>query len=331
MDYFLTGQTQSFGQAAHYPFQQNGWPAAPSHSLQNARPGQSPSQAVSGHASSQGFSQGLHSSQGISQSLSFPQYTPASTENEQSFGLTQPLGMDPNPTDFSLDIQHNAQFSFANTPGQVYGQQTSLGTSTAPKNADPANPDTPQNGWYQASMNEFQFNNAALDDAVLNGSSVGTLYGQNPLNRYPVGNTSLNVNADPPDDYLSPPASRGRHSSSKSLGSVTDLSSPLSESATQQLLAVMKDDSEKSDAHICQWRLGNDRVCGQQFDDSLLLHKHIADAHINALEASDDHGFVCRWKGCDRLTNKKRESKRGFDTKSKIRRHIEIHTGPRKL
>lgn len=331
MEYFLTAQTHSFGQAAHYPFQQNAWSATPSVSLQNTQPGQSPSQAVSGHVSSQGFSQEIHVSQRIPSSLSFAQYTPSSTENEQSFGLTQSLGMHPNATDFSLDLQHNDQFPFANAPGQGYGQQTSLGTPTPPKITDPSNPDTSQNGWYQASLNEFQFNNADLDGAVLNESSVGTLYGQNPLNRYPVGSTSLTININPPDDYISPPASRGRHSSSKSLGSVTDLSSPLSDSATQQILAVMNDDSQVSDAHICQWRLSGDGLCGQQFDDSLLLHKHIADAHINTLETSDDHGFVCRWKGCNRLTNKKRESKRGFDTKSKIRRHIEIHTGPRKI
>lgn len=82
-------------------------------------------------------------------------------------------------------------------------------------------------------------------------------------------------------------------------------------------------------AHVCQWQLDGDKVCGERFDSSASLHAHVAVVHITTMEQTTKHGFLCRWTGCDRLTDRTPRAKKGFDTKSKVRRHIETHTGPR--
>lgn len=92
---------------------------------------------------------------------------------------------------------------------------------------------------------------------------------------------------------------------------------------------VSASSSQSINAHVCQWQLDDNKACGERFDSSASLHAHVAVVHITTMEQTTEHGFLCRWTGCDRLTDRTPRAKKGFDTKSKVRRHIETHTGPR--
>lgn len=79
--------------------------------------------------------------------------------------------------------------------------------------------------------------------------------------------------------------------------------------------------------HTCQWTVNNQGgVCGQQFTTARLLWDHIAERHIDVLQKTE-HGYVCEWKGCERPHRLNVATKIGFHQKSKIKRHMETHTG----
>lgn len=329
MDYCLTSQPQSFGQPAEYDFEEDDeWASARTDFVPNSQPGQRLSLMFAGQGQSRGFSNGLHSSQGVPQSLHFPHYSPASGDQEHSFGLPQPLGLESDSTDFSMDLPQSGHYSFENGSTQIYAQQSCPSAPNPPKDSDLSGPESSQNGWYQASLNAFQLRTCGLDGNVMDTPSIETAYGQGPLNVLSGCNTAISTTTNSHGDYLTP-ASRSQNSSSKSLKSVTEISSPTSDFTARRGLAVSDQFCPVPGAHVCRWRLDGDHICGRRFGDNVSLHSHVAEAHVNALEATEDQGFICRWKGCDRLMNKKRQSKRGFDTKSKMRRHIEVHTGPR--
>ena len=82
------------------------------------------------------------------------------------------------------------------------------------------------------------------------------------------------------------------------------------------------------ETEICQWLApksyddGNrNRTCGLRFADASALQQHIKDAHTNRLTKTI--GFICQWAGCPR------NGTQPFGQKSKLERHIQIHTGCR--
>lgn len=84
---------------------------------------------------------------------------------------------------------------------------------------------------------------------------------------------------------------------------------------------------EEARVHICQWICTDeDEICGQQFTNPKLLWDHVVESHVETLQKTQ-HGYVCEWKGCDRRHRSDDSDKIGFHQKSKIKRHLETHTG----
>lgn len=75
----------------------------------------------------------------------------------------------------------------------------------------------------------------------------------------------------------------------------------------------------------CQWQLDG-RTCGRFFGDIVDFHNHVVD-HVQKQEPSKQHGFICQWRGCVRQPSDHHEGKLGFEGRSKLKRHMNIHTG----
>ncbi|ERT03163.1 hypothetical protein HMPREF1624_01468 [Sporothrix schenckii ATCC 58251] len=75
----------------------------------------------------------------------------------------------------------------------------------------------------------------------------------------------------------------------------------------------------------CAWcdTLGG-QPCGQSFDSACELHKHVLAAHTHLLKRDVGGTYSCGWQGCTRRDS---EEKGGFAQKSKIDRHMQVHTG----
>lgn len=86
-------------------------------------------------------------------------------------------------------------------------------------------------------------------------------------------------------------------------------------------------DRKDTKAHICQWVGANEgEVCGQHFANPKLLWDHVVEFHVDMLQKTQ-YGYICEWKGCDRRHRSDDTAKIGFHQKSKIKRHMETHTG----
>lgn len=79
--------------------------------------------------------------------------------------------------------------------------------------------------------------------------------------------------------------------------------------------------------HGCRWLLSGDQPCGQVFTSVQDLHGHIHKDHIKDLEPVGKDGYVCGWEGCARQKSDAHKDKRGFDGKSKLKRHLSTHAG----
>lgn len=77
----------------------------------------------------------------------------------------------------------------------------------------------------------------------------------------------------------------------------------------------------------CQWQLAGNNICGLMFDNVRDLNNHVLVEHVKTEQPSETHGYVCRWLGCSRQTSDHCEGKRGFEGRSKLKRHIRVHTG----
>lgn len=250
---------------------------------------------------SQGFTEAFDLSQGIhppqTTSLESPaHYTPVPLQHSQSFPPVFPLG------------SYNSDHTFTNSFGQAHTQQASWHYHSLPVNANFDGP--PSNPWstVQEPLNGFNFN------TPLSGQPVGLTYGQH----------SLNGNNPSRDQLVSGPISQRQPTPSTSIPSVTATPSPAPEVATFVL-------HSKHDIHRCKWIIDGDKLCGKQFKDTRELHDHISGTHVEHLQADGQDGFICRWAGCSRQTDEKFQSKRGFTARSKLKRHLHIHTGPGKL
>lgn len=79
--------------------------------------------------------------------------------------------------------------------------------------------------------------------------------------------------------------------------------------------------------HMCRWTCADEtEICGQQFANPKLLWDHVVEFHVDMLQKTQ-HGYICEWKGCDRRHRSDDSTKIGFHQKSKIKRHMETHTG----
>lgn len=326
MGHFFNGQPQSFGQSAPYTSQhQTAWPYSQTNYMQATQPGQQHNGHLVSASPMPNFSRAFDASPAAPQHMAgyFSQYGPTALDQDNSFGITQSLTLDTNTSTFPMDLSPDAPYHFTNTSIQPYSQATMAILSPPPKDTDMPASVSAQSKWYR------HFNtNSGITGPVL-PERHNTMVHDATLDSFATGHATLDTNAMV-DDYLSPPASRNSPSQSLKSPNPASSSSPLPSLPTQESFSTKSTESasQRSKAHVCLWRVSGDIVCGQQFSSNVELHKHMANTHIGELESTVEHGFVCQWKGCDRLTNKKSESKRGFETKSKIRRHIEIHTGP---
>jgi hypothetical protein len=73
---------------------------------------------------------------------------------------------------------------------------------------------------------------------------------------------------------------------------------------------------------ICEWQRtdakGNPCICGEQFQSSAELQKHVKKIHITTLKKKT--GYHCHWVGCNRRD-------KPFSQKGKVERHLQTHTG----
>lgn len=260
------------------------------HSFGSASEGQQSHNGV-GH-SSQGFHEAFDSSQRLHppQTTSPANYSPAPLEHTQSFGSA---------------YHHLCGYgqTFANT----FGQQTHWDYNSSPVNANFNG--SSSNLWapvQQEPLNGFNFN------APLNSQPVTSSYETQLLD----GDDASHA------EMLCHPVDASQLTPSSSLMSATATSSPTPELASFVV--------EENGTHDCQWVLDGGMVCGKQFNDNRELHDHIAGVHVEALQADGHDGFTCRWAGCSRQTDEKFQNKRGFTARSKLKRHLNIHTGPGK-
>ncbi|CAK7566060.1 MAG: zinc-finger protein [Sporothrix epigloea] len=65
-------------------------------------------------------------------------------------------------------------------------------------------------------------------------------------------------------------------------------------------------------------------VCGQVFESASKLHEHVLATHTHHLKRDIGGTYSCGWLGCNRRDS---QEKGGFAQKSKIDRHMQVHTG----
>lgn len=190
---------------------------------------------------------------------------------------------------------YTTDHTFANSFGQAHTQQTSWNYHSPTSNL-----------WTteQEPLNDFNFN------TPLTGQSMAPAYEQHSLNSHNAAR----------DELVYRPASQEQPPRSTSIPSATATPSPAPELATFG--------PQEHDIHRCKWILDGERVCGQQFKDNRELYDHIAGTHVEDLQTDGQDGFICRWAGCSRQIDEKFQSKRGFTARSKLKRHLNIHTGP---
>ena len=107
------------------------------------------------------------------------------------------------------------------------------------------------------------------------------------------------------DPYSSTPSSTP-HDSATPLTQGSDATADTVDSASQ---------------FTCKWREDTGMICGQHFDDSEGLHKHVVTHSRNLKKAGAGHR--CRWAGCTRAEG----AKGCFPQRTKLERHLQTHTG----
>ena len=81
--------------------------------------------------------------------------------------------------------------------------------------------------------------------------------------------------------------------------------------------------------HECLWcSYSGGEPCKQVFDSAGGLHRHVLDAHTHQLKRGANGMFSCGWQGCTRCEG---EGKNGFLQKSKVDRHMQVHTGSKRV
>ncbi|EPE03707.1 zinc finger protein 664 [Ophiostoma piceae UAMH 11346] len=100
---------------------------------------------------------------------------------------------------------------------------------------------------------------------------------------------------------------------------------PTQVNASVSTVAAEHVNDEPEGHHECLWcsHRGGE-PCKQVFGSAGDLHTHVLDAHTHQLKRGADGMFSCGWQGC---TRREGEEKSGFLQKSKVDRHMQVHTG----
>lgn len=299
---FLSGQDSCFNQ------QDDAWPLAGTNPLEYAQPGHQASHLAAGAAPWQGFSSGFYPTQGLQQPLAGGHSFSQHILGRSSYASTLQGYPDPSPAARSgIQPGDSRRYSTAGTSAQA---------STLLDNSDVDDSGHPSNPFQVNPFREFAFDDAGANAPSPNAASMGISYEPGRLGTCSVGDTSMNTRSDPQCAYFPSPHTvyTPSHRMRGTTESVSETLSPVPDRARPQQPTSMND-------HRCLWQLGGDQVCGEQFDSNSSLYNHIAEVHIKAMKPTKDHGLLCCWDGCDRL-------KKGFENRSKVRRHVQTHTGP---
>ncbi|PSR90469.1 hypothetical protein BD289DRAFT_215393 [Coniella lustricola] len=311
-NYVTSGQVQPFDQAYQFPFHyQSGFASVQPQAMPDASPRDIHGNFMDNSAFSTNFTQD------VSSSMTDPQTPyPSALASSQTIAINQALGS--NNQIFAWQPLYNSQNDFATAAEQVCGQQAVLDNGSHVMSADIAASSPTQ--WLRSTTHGFPFDNS-LGEEISNINQTTTI-----PNKVSIGTQESN---NTQDDCFTPLTSNSHSSPAKSFDGIARTSSPVSEFSMKDTSATsIESMSQGIEAHMCRWQLNGGQICGKHFDSHSLLHDHVDDAHFNNLKITGDHGLICQWADCDRLTNDKYNEKRGFDTKSKLRRHMEIHTGP---
>jgi hypothetical protein len=122
--------------------------------------------------------------------------------------------------------------------------------------------------------------------------------------------TSSQTSQQSPNTLGSIPMSRdGSRASLHSLASPVTSQSP----SSQELIQL---------SHTCAWsELG---TCNKTFGTAELLHEHAIKDHAQSVaKDATDGRFYCQWSNCKR---RDKGSKAGFESRSKLERHMQTHT-----
>lgn len=77
----------------------------------------------------------------------------------------------------------------------------------------------------------------------------------------------------------------------------------------------------------CQWQLDGNQLCGMVFETVQEFNSHVVKHHVQDQHPPEKGSYVCRWFGCVRQTSDHHDGTCGFEARSKLKRHIQIHTG----
>lgn len=256
------------------------------------------------------------------------------------FSLDQAMGQVAQETQFQFGLPVNTQNYFTQTSDEAHPQQASTTNESSvttpnlppaianghtmsaayvsnsvmdntsaisPELSDTMMLETPKEAAYLPGP---MIDAAASDDTCLpdNVHMHSDLQAQSVFKKEP----ALSGQCEEADRFPSPPSSD------------PDSSDTQVRNSTQRL---GQKDRKDTKAHICQWTGANEgEVCGQQFANPKLLWDHVVEFHVDMLQKTQ-HGYICEWKGCDRRHRSDDTAKIGFHQKSKIKRHMETHTG----
>lgn len=91
---------------------------------------------------------------------------------------------------------------------------------------------------------------------------------------------------------------------------------------TQPFTSATKKSSSLKVAHTCQWAISETEeepiLCSEEFESEDVLQAHVKEQHI---KHKNNGPFCCLWEGCSSNRDK------DFGSKSKLGRHVQIHTG----
>ncbi|KAG7113802.1 Zinc finger protein like [Verticillium longisporum] len=106
------------------------------------------------------------------------------------------------------------------------------------------------------------------------------------------------------------------------LSAMTASSTLTGDSAQISTPATPESESFSRASNQCRW-VAHGQICGLTFRNEVDLHQHVRDHHTSPLR-KEVGGFPCHWHKCIR---KLKGSAGNFHQKSKLDRHLQVHTG----
>lgn len=233
------------------------------------------------------------------------------------FNLGQAMGQVTQETHFQFGLPLSTHHYFTHTNGEAHAQQAS---ETYASNAvvDDTPVLTPE-----------------LSDTTMHETTAETAYLPDPMiDTVTADDACLPDDVPIHSDLQQQQVYKKEHTLSGQCEEADSLPSPPSSDPYLSDIQVLDsthalDQSDHKDTriHVCHWTGANEEgICGQQFTNPKLLWDHVVEFHVDTLHKTQ-HGYICEWKGCDRRHRVDDSSKIGFHQKSKIKRHMETHTG----